>query len=170
MIDTEILTLLELAKNFAGKDDVRHYLNDVLIRNVGTTCHIVACDGHQLCKIVVEDYQTKLPERLSVDSITKAAKVNEFSLLVASDINPDVLYPEYDRLINVYTKDEKSFPMINAVFLNNLSSAVIRATRKICKAKNTGIDIISMDHDCGAIFSAKIGEAVATFVIMGMKK
>ena len=166
-----LLVLLECASAFAaGKNEPRHYLKAVLIRNVDTDCHIVAADGHKLAKIVIKDYQTDLPERLIVQSIKDAIKVKNFCMLSEDKESKDSQYPDYTRLMPAESETCEGLPVINASYLADMSAAYVRVLKKLYGCKFAGLKLKAINKDKGNLFGNDIAANVSIdFVIMPMR-
>lgn len=168
--DEKLLHILDYATNFAaGKDEIRRYLQDVMIKNVGDDCHVVACDGHQLIKVVMEKYTHDIGfDRLTAESVKNAAKVNEKSLLRESSVTAD--YPDYDRLMPNYDGCE-SLPGINVAFLSNAFTKLQALIRKVNKEKMGRVCFEKLSYDNGCLFTHKLDEfTFINIVIMPMRK
>ncbi len=167
-----LLALLELAIPFAGEDDLRRYLNVVLIRNFENDCHIVAANGHIMAKIVVCDFNHSLGyERVTTQSIKDAIKVKNVCMLSECKETKDDKYPEYNRLIPEVKDKTESLPAFNCLYLSIMGIAYSKAFNKLwCKRdKFAGLNMIVADKHGGNLFQGELAANVtAQFVIMPM--
>jgi hypothetical protein len=168
-----LLALLELALPFAGVDDLRRYLNAVLIRNVGTDCHIVAANGHILAKIVIRDFNHSLGyERVTTQSIKDAVKVKNVVMLQECSETKDQNYPEYNRLIPEPMDKPDSLPAFNCLYLSIMGTAYSKAFNKLWgkRDKFAGLQMKTASQHNGNLFEAEMAANItAQFVIMPMR-
>lgn len=169
-----LLALLELAMPIAGINDVRNYLNAVLIRNVETDCHIVAANGHMLAKIVVRDFNHSLGyERVTTQSIKDAIKVKNICMLQECKDSKDDKYPEYNRLIpDIKEPLEMSLPAFNVLYLSTMGTSYVKAFNKLWNKRDkfAGLQMLTASKDNGNLFQGELAANITVqFVIMPMR-
>lgn len=168
--DNKILALLELASSFAGKNDVRNYLNTVQTRVIDDKLVIVASDGHKLVKITLPvNPDITLPESISLTSIQNALKTKLITL-----VQPEVVsnYPDYERLIpkERTMPDRGEMVGINALYLAQGMTAFSKAFKKLAGDKFAGVKITQLDKNQANIFEQTIsGNIEVLMLIMPMR-
>lgn len=168
-----LLALLELAMPFAGVDDLRRYLNAVLIRNVENDCHIVAANGHIMAKIVIRDFNHSLGyERVTTASIKDAIKVKNICMLEECKETRDQTYPVYDRLIPEAQHRIETLPAFNCLYLSIMGNAYSKAFNKLWgkKDKFAGLKMVTASDNNGNLFQGEPASNItAQFIIMPMR-
>lgn len=168
-----LLALLELAMPFAGVDDLRRYLNAVLIRNVDSDCHIVAANGHIMAKIVIRDFNHTLGyERVTTQSIKDAVKVKNIVMLSECNETKGMNYPEYNRLIPAKDQPLESLPAFNCIYLSIMGTAYSKAFNKLWgkRDKFAGLKMMNASQHYGNLFEGEMAANItAQFVIMPMR-
>lgn len=172
------LALLEMASKFAArKHDVRQYLWDVLVKNVGKDTHIVGCDGHRLVKITIDDFIAVLPERICIQSVKNAVKINDSIVLAAA--SPDraaKAYPDYDKLIPEISKRtiiEATMPDVNPIYLAESMAALAKVFKKFSNLYGTEkrVSFLGLNEERGLHLCANINKDIKIeIIIMPMRK
>lgn len=169
-MDKKLLAALELAASFtATKKDLRYYLQDVLVKNVGGDCHVVATDGHKLVKITLRGYNSTLPERIDVISIKKAASFKDMSLALESTLGGN--YPEYERLFPAF-ETTVTLPHINLQYLAESCTALVKFNRRLHGSKFCALDFTQLSETGSNVFTYKSSdeELSIQFIIMPIRK
>lgn len=168
MTDKELLALLKLAATFAGVDDVRKYLNNVLIRNVNNACHVVASDGYKFIKITINNYQTELPELLDVKSIKDAIRINNIAVIKKAENSSN--YPDYERLIPK-ENNAHDLPSINVLYLAQAFSAISVASKAFNFKSHFRLSFENISSENANVFSGNFNDDISfKVIIMPMRK
>lgn len=161
----EKLAYLNFIKTFAAKNDVRQYLNNVIIEEN----RIYACNGHVVG--VIENIDTEgLPNVVTVPSIINANKVNNIILLEAG--NKD-RYPNIDSLIPKTRsfKEGSMDPRYLGIIFNSLDKL-----QRTLGCADLSVTVEQIDPLDANIFTTSIQQDSNTFpiyitiVIMPMRK
>jgi DNA polymerase III sliding clamp (beta) subunit (PCNA family) len=169
-MDKKLLAALELAVSFAAnKKDSRYYLQDVLVKNVGGDCHIVATNGHTLVKITLRSYNSTLPERIDAISIKKAASFKDISLALESTLGGS--YPEYERLFPSF-ETTVTLPLINIKYLAESCTALVKFNRRLHGSKFCALDFTQLSETGSNVFTYKSSDEDLSiqFIIMPVRK
>lgn len=170
----ELLQLMHYATAFAaGKDEVRTYLQNVLVRNVGGTCHIVAADGHRMTKIEIPDYIAPIAfELVTSDSIKNATKIKDYTLSILADGSSSGTYPDYQRLLPTDNPpvDCYDMPAFNAVYLEEAMAALGRLFKQITGDKYNSVILERLDLKGANVFRSMLREITVKIVIMPIRK
>lgn len=120
LLELELIQLLNFATQFAGKDDIRKYLNQIHVNGND----IVAADGHKLLKITLP-YRLQIMDRLTVKSIKNSYSVKQNLLEISEDYGK---YPDYTRLIPATYKHERGLVCTN--YLGNVFTALAKLQKE----------------------------------------
>lgn len=157
----ETLALLKLASKFLNPKDVRGFIKHVqVIKNTElNTVKFYASNGHIAIKISRKGTHfidhINLPNQLTIDSITKAAKVNEISLLNMG--NDEIKFPDYEKCFNAHDKYKMESVSFDGSYLALIFNA-IETFRKDIKMTLSKITIESLNSDKAGLFSIVVNK------------
>lgn len=151
---------LKAANIFAGKEEVRPYLNGVFIEVRGGVCNIVATDGHRLIKFECDqtsgDMSFIIPRGL-IDGIKKAKLINECDVTISEGVISilydgiiykaaavDATYPNWRRVVPDIENERKATECIgfNAAYLGDFA----KVNKTLGLDKNIRMDFMRTDQ------------------------
>ena len=141
----ETISILKLASKFLNPKDVRSFMNyvQVLKDDELDTIKFMASNGHIAIKVTRKGTafsdHLALPNQVSNESILKAAKVNEFSLL--NEGEPGVRFPDYDKCFNRTDK----YNLERVGFDTRYLALIFTALEQFRKEMKLALTVIAID-------------------------
>jgi hypothetical protein len=156
------LAILKLASKFSNGKDCRAYCNNVQVLKDYSVekATFLSTNGHIAIKITSELYGLGvLPEQVTIESITKAYKVNEKNLLDKGEY--EVRFPDFNK---IFTRSEH-YQLDNATFDCKYLSLIfqsIEAFRKDLKVKEARVNFQPLANDKANLMTVVFNPGLST--------